>query len=145
MLTFKRYQELHNKVKVDQSWTDNFVEYSFNLWKHYFKRKNYLFSKMQLFLRDFLRLIVCVRVRVCVSKCRPRVWGETLRGQKTSDPLQLELQEAVSHAVWVLGTESGSLESSKLLSQFSSPSQDLLILSGFLQFLPINFPLDSFL
>lgn len=52
-------------------------------------------------LKHYLKNYVCARVSVymCVCKCH--------RGpERTSDPLELELQVTVSHLMWVLGTKS---------------------------------------
>lgn len=49
-------------------------------------------------------VFVCVRTRAWVCALESRC----LTGTETSDPLQLELWEVVTHPVWVLGTKLGS-------------------------------------
>lgn len=43
------------------------------------------------------------------------------RRQKASDPLKLELQAAVSHPIWVLGTEPWSSEKHTVTLSTKSP------------------------
>lgn len=50
-------------------------------------------------------LVICICVCLCVVcalRCR------CLERSEVSDPLELELQVVVNHAVWVLGTKLGS-------------------------------------
>lgn len=49
-----------------------------------------------------------------------------LRGQiKAWDPLELELQEVVSHGIWVLGTQLDSLEEQQALPAAEASLQTL--------------------
>ena len=74
----------------------------FPLLKHDFFKKNYVYAH--------------VSVYMCVRKCH---WGP----ERTSDPLELELQVTVSHLMWVLGTKSLSpgRAAAYALNHLSSP------------------------
>lgn len=49
--------------------------------------------------------------------------------QKLSEPLELEVQVAVGHLMWVLGTEPGPLEEQQVRVTAEPPLQSLLSLS----------------